>query len=542
MACAPASPRSRLWRALRTHSRIRLPAVSEPTWRLAATPGGFLIQFLSSLALLIAFSAAALAEQGPTRSVLVYPITGHWVSGPLAQGVTQALPEALSEVGISTITWEPAASVLPAWAENIVKPDTPERDMAEVAEHLALAAGAQAALAGEVAEGQSEVTLRAQLVGTISRQRVGLEVSTSATGAKEEQARGLAAALAAKLTGEVWVQAGADDGGRQKAAPERYAAGQAAMAEGRWGDAALHLMAALEVQPDNPEWLKAAGEAQLAVGNPSSALSRYQRLAELRPEREVFLRTGDIALLAAKAAEAESAFLKAAEIQPVDPRATEGLARAARAEGKVERAREHYQQLIASVPQLAPAPSWLASALADERDDSIRLTAVAPEDINLPLARLYLKTGHYPEGVSALLAYQAAGARSPYPDGDYLAIASGLDEEGQQVAQRVAVLTAKPPDALPNDSTDAELDALHERSDRLAGLAEKMQVSSLLDPAHRYRVLAYNLLNQSDFEALMYFRTHDVDRQRRADFWREAFRIARAQAQQLGANAAGSAR
>ncbi|MCJ7822285.1 MAG: hypothetical protein MUQ26_04265, partial [Armatimonadetes bacterium] len=55
-----------------------------------------------------------------------------------------------------------------------------------------------------------------------------------------------------------------------------------------------------------------------------------------------------------------------------------------------------------------------------------------------------------------------------------------------------------------------------------------------LDPAHRYRVLAYNLLNESNFEVLMFLRTEDPDHQRRAEVLRSAVREARAQANLLG--------
>jgi len=84
------------------------------------------------------------------------------------------------------------------------------------------------------------------------------------------------------------------------------------------------------------------------------------------------------------------------------------------------------------------------------------------------------------------------------------------------------------------EQADAEMDSLHRRSDRLATLAEKMEVSPRLYPAHRYRVLAYNLLNQANFEGLMYLRTRDSERKRRAELLRTASRKARAQAERLG--------
>jgi hypothetical protein len=78
------------------------------------------------------------------------------------------------------------------------------------------------------------------------------------------------------------------------------------------------------------------------------------------------------------------------------------------------------------------------------------------------------------------------------------------------------------------------MEALHDTSNALATLAERMTVSHLMDPAHRYRVLAFNLLNQSNFEALMFLLTNDAERQRRAELLRTAFRKSLVQAEALG--------
>jgi len=93
---------------------------------------------------------------------------------------------------------------------------------------------------------------------------------------------------------------------------------------------------------------------------------------------------------------------------------------------------------------------------------------------------------------------------------------------------------------LSDDEADREMDSIHERSEALATLAKRMEVSPLLDPAHRYRLLAYNLLNQSNFESLMYLRTRDAEHQRRSDLLRSAFRKSLGQARLLAAALLGS--
>ena len=521
MVCAPVSPRSE---PCKRASRRLLPLLQTRAIACAV-----------ALALLVVPSRLPSARADQARTLLLLPVGGHWVSAPLAQAVTQELPEALAAAGISATLWDPEAAP-PEWGERTVRPDTPEKDRVESAQHMAVAAGVEAGLVAEVAEAPPEVALRAQLVGAISHYRVSVEFTLPAAGDREQQARALAQGLAAKLTPELWAQAGADEAGQQCAAAERYASGQAALADHRYRDAALEFAAALLAAPDNPDYLRGAGEAAAGFGDYETAATLYRRLVELRPDQEMLLRAGDLALLAGQPVQAEAAFLQAADTDPPDPRAVEGLARSARAQGQAARAQQYYQQLIASLPELSSAPSWLAGLLADQQDDSIRLTALPAGEINLPLGRLYLRNGYYSEGVRLLLDYQVNAQRPPYTDPDYLEIAAGLDEEGEQIAQQVADLTRPPPDQLGDDQRGDKLEDLHQRSDRLATLGERMSVSPRLDPAHRYRVLAYNLLNQSDFEALLYSQTHDQDRQRRAALLRDAFRKARAQARQLAAD------
>ena len=111
-------------------------------------------------------------------------------------------------------------------------------------------------------------------------------------------------------------------------------------------------------------------------------------------------------------------------------------------------------------------------------------------------------------------------------------------EAGARDAQRV--FAAQALGELSDDEADREMDSIHERSEALATLAKRMEVSPLLDPAHRYRLLAYNLLNQSNFESLMYLRTRDPEHQRRSDLLRSAFRKSLGQARLLAAALLGS--
>ncbi len=531
MAYALAIPLSRRWR-----SSLRRGATA-------------LTRLLVGLVLLLSLAAAAWGGEAAKRSLLLLPARSHWTAAPLADAISQALPDALTAAGYAVVMLAPDSPEFKlAVSEGWLKPDDLAGDRIQTMRHdLAVASGCQASLLSEVVETESETVLRAELAGAVSHRGVPVEASlpfgNRSTGGpgREQVVRDLATALAAKLTAEVWTQAGADEAGAFAGAPERFAEGQSAFLSQRYQDALLGFDAAVAGKPDDPEYLKAAADAELALNRPVDALPLLRRLVDLRPgDREALLQLGEAALSAKQPDEAQAAFAQAAEIEPPDPRAVEGMARAERAQGKRERAEADYTRVISMLPALAGTPSWLPSLLSGPRGEGVVLTS-SDSNLDQVLGRAYLSNGYYPEGVKALLASQQPDSPA-YGDQDYLVIAPALDQEGETVARRVEATIAHPVAELKGDALSNELDALHDRSDRLATLAERMRVSDRLDPAHRYRVLSYNLLNQSNFEGLMYFQTHDPDLKRRSDLLRDAFRKARDQAENLAKDLAGRGR
>ena len=219
----------------------------------------------------------------------------------------------------------------------------------------------------------------------------------------------------------------------------------------------------------------------------------------------------------------------------------EGLARAARARGQAGLAESHYRQLLTMLPSLTATPDWLPALLASRSNDTVGLAELPPEEVNRQLGILYLAAGELTEGLRVLLVYHGEPERMPYQTMDYFPIAAGLDAESERIARAVqTVLAARATGERDVEQADADLTELHDRSNRAATLAERMAVAPSLIPGHRYRVLSHNLLNQSNFEALMYLRTQDTDRERRAELLRTACRKARAQAQHLGEEVLGS--
>jgi tetratricopeptide (TPR) repeat protein len=526
-------------------------------WRLVSAV------LLAAGALLLACGAGR-AEAPAGRSVLLFPVRSHWLSEPLAEFVTAALSTELSASGFRPILADAGApAVRLAISQGWVEEGDLEGERLSTARHrLAVAAGAETSLTAEVVEGPGEVTLKANLAGAVSRREASFEVGAPSEGGPEAVARELARQVAAALAGPVWAAAGADEDGARAAAVTRYAAGREALALGMYREAVLELESALMAEPDNPEYLREAAEARAAGGDPTGAVARLRRLADLTPEdTEVLLRLGDVALAAGEPERAEAAFLRAEELSPGEPRTIEGVARSARARGDFARSEGYYARLLPLVGvDYEPTREhviatlgipWedfgfrrvrepgrseaLPAVLARLPDDTIRLAGIPSDEVGFQLARVYLWMGDVAAGLSALAGYHEAGDRRAYTDIEYVEVAPALDELSEAVARGAQVTFAdRAVGDLGDEDADAEMDRLHDESDRLATLGERMQVSPRLDPAHRYRVLAYNLLNESNFEALMFLRTEDPDHQRRAEVLRSAFREARAQANLLG--------
>jgi len=543
MASGLVSLRSRRWRAV---SRAA---------ELLERRGTVLLALIALLSL----PASADPERSEGRSLLLFPVQSHWLSAPLAQKATAALDESLVGAGFAVTVYDPASPIF-----RPLPTDTPEMPAL-----FALDARVQASVTAALSESNAEVALKVGFQGTVSRQSVNLEFRApiSENGNKERALADLARQVAAALTPEVWARAAADEEGRKKAAAARYADGQKAMQEpDGYLAASDEFEAAIFGDPSSPAYLVAAAEAQATQGNWDSALVKLRSAASLAPtDVSILLRQGDVALLAGRAEQAAGAFRVAQGIHPFDLQALEGLARSARALGRFDQAVGYYATLVAHLPGLGPeqaylipppapgvlpptalppSPPWeselkpatLPRLLAQAPDGTVRLAGTPEDELPRELGLLYLAAGEPAQGVRYLLSYHEKADRPAYTQGQYAIAAAGMDAEAEAVAREApAVLSARDLNEASDDEAEETLDGLHTRSDNLATVGERVKPPDDLDAAHRYRALAYNLLNQSGFEALFYVRTGDPDRLRRAEFWRKAYREARAQALELEA-------
>ncbi len=505
------------------------------------------VSSLLALTALLSLPASADPQKAEGRSLLLFPVSSHWLSAPLAQKATAALSESLLRAGFAVTLYDPSSPIF-----RTAPTDTPEMPAL-----FALDARVQASLITALSESNTEVGLKVEVEGTVSRRSASLEFKAPVADDRERVVGDLARQVAAALTPEVWARAEADEEGRKKAAADRYADGEKEMQQPDGFIAASdEFEAAIFGDPSNPAYLVAAAEAQTAQGNYDGALVRLRSAASLAPnDASILLRQGDVALLAGRAEQAEGAFLVAQGLAPQDPRPLEGLARAARARGQFDRSRDLYRQLLPLVgvdyrePSLEERVADSATGtgkvmvqvpgrneavpglLARASDDTVRLADTPEDELPRELGLLYLAAGEGTQGVSWLLSYHQTADRPAYTEAQYAVAAAGMDAEAEAVAREVQVaLSARDLKEISDDEAEDRLDGLHTRSDNLATVGERMKAPEDLDAAHRYRVLAYNLLNQSGFEALFYVRTGDSDRLRRAEFWRKAYREARAQA------------
>lgn len=494
----------------------------------------------SLAALLLAAGAGAAEEARPAGGgggVLVFPIRSHWLSAPLAERATMALARALGERGFAArVATADSPLVRRAVAEGWLEEGGP---VEEARYALAVAAGAEAVLTGELEESGSRASVRGRLGGAVSRCEVEVEAAAGG-GSLEAVATALAEGLAGSVAEVAWAKAGVDGEGRRAGAAARAAAGERALADGDYRGAAVEYEAALLGDPDEPAYLLGAAVAHLAWGRPQGALMRVRRLSSLLPDDpETLVRVGDIALLAGDHSQAQSAFAAARGLAPGDARALEGLARVARARGETELARARYEELIEELRGRGlrfEEPLALAGVLAGQPDDRVRLAGVSSEEMARRVGWAYLRAGATEDGVRALLDYHALEGRPAYTVEEYLWVAAGLDEESERIAGRAeAMLAAAELGMAGRQEKEEEAERLHARSERLATVAERMRAPEALEPAHRYRVLSCNLLNQSNFEALLYYRTGEREQRRRSEVLREHCRGARGIAQELQA-------
>lgn len=165
-------------------------------------------------------------------------------------------------------------------------------------------------------------------------------------------------------------------------------------------------------------------------------LAEAQRASEVELRVEATLWEADVLFALERANDGCAAFLRAAELDPDDPRPGVGLSQVSLAVGDRAQARELAQRAVERDPAELTAQAALASVLETESPGEAltvwrSAASLAPDDFGIAvrIADVAVKSGVPEHGVSALRRLRAYGA--PLGAEFHLALAQALEAAGQ---------------------------------------------------------------------------------------------------------------
>ena len=276
----------------------------------------------------------------------------------------------------------------------------------------------------------------------------------------------------------------------------------------------LQLRRALTLEPGNPGAGALLAEMELGAGKPERALLRYEEVLAAQPEhREALAGKGRLLASLGRYEEAVPCYQRLLAQEPQDRSALAGLAECWQRLGKDEQAAESYRQLLGLDPSLQQA--------------------------RYALIAIYVRAGKLGQAVEQYRqAFELSSQPVAYSPADYTALGSLLDQEAEQVrAGALAAWRSYQAGEQPKEQLASELAAYYLRSDNLARAAEHVLAPDNLQGGHRYRVFAYNLLHESNFELQSFLESSDARRYDRAIMLRDACSSALSKAQSLEAQA-----
>jgi len=335
----------------------------------------------------------------------------------------------------------------------------------------------------------------------------------------------VARGIAAKIAGSIGdVLRGAPDGaaGFAAAANEFLNGGEA-------GIAALEFDRAIAAAPKDADYYLGSARAYRALGDFARARRQLDIAQEFKPfAADVWLELGRLNLAAGDVRAALGELNRAIELGAGDD-ARMTLASALAKSGDLKGAGEQYRL----VAQNDPANTEAAKRAAEIEAASASPTQVevpstpAPEapdsyEARLKLLDAYVERGETAEAIRQLrLLSESKGEPVSYEPAEYVAVARLLDGEMDAILDKARRDWEALQRAQMTVQQGAEsIKALHTRSDALARAAEALAAPPALERGYRHRVLAYNLLNQSDFALLRYL-------ERREDSYYDQALIAR---------------
>jgi tetratricopeptide (TPR) repeat protein len=327
--------------------------------------------------------------------------------------------------------------------------------------------------------------------------------------------------------------------------------GDKALAAEDFAKARLDFLAAVTADGASPIYHRKLAQALVQAGQLAKAQSELETARQLDPKSiDTLLALGEVFLQLGNPGRASGYFESAGLIDEQDPRPKGGLAKANLRRGNIAPALKLYDALLVRYPKDAAIHRAYGEALVEAKQprkaigEFRRALELNPKDrvTRQALTRTLLGEGNLPEGIEQLrllsqdssgaIALSAAdyGRTMRYWTAEFDAVLRGLDP----------LLAKYRQGAISASQASEALQILHSRSDNLARLAEKIAPPQELDRSQRYWVLAANLANQSDFEALRYVRGQGEEILRRAQLFRQAAVAASQEARAYAASAPGS--
>ena len=322
-------------------------------------------------------------------------------------------------------------------------------------------------------------------------------------------AHGLAGAAAAKIAaslGDVLRDA-------PMSAAQFAAAGEQFLAEGTPSIAMLEFNRAIALAPKETDYYVACARAYDAMGEPDRARRQIDIALDLSPDSaQARLELGRLDLSSGQTDAAIRELRRAIDLGAGDE-AHMALGDALARSGDLKAAAEEYRAVMEAEPgnaEAAKRTDELAAALASSAASAVT-PAVSQLVATRQLVNSYVERGDRAAAIRELrlLGEQKPGSAS-YEPKEYVKVARMLDREMDDILTEARrQWDALDRAAVTTEQVEGTIKALHERSDALARAAEAIAAPPALERGYRHRVLAYTLLNQSDFDLTRYLERHE---------------------------------
>lgn len=140
------------------------------------------------------------------------------------------------------------------------------------------------------------------------------------------------------------------------------------LSQQRIDDARATFVALLEAHPDHEQARRGLMQAELAAGNADLARAEVQKLLDLAPDAGLWVIKGELELYDANVEAATDAFAAALALEPNNPAARLGGARAALETGDLDAASNHLDEL-GQAGEEDPRVNYLRARIAELRED-----------------------------------------------------------------------------------------------------------------------------------------------------------------------------